>query len=308
MAEIKSFVTASRRAADRGGPIPISFVTGDVTDVEAMKTACAQAEEKFGRIQARGGGGGARRPAAAASPDSGAQTLICAAGSARTGYFRDISEGDFAWAMKLNFGGAVNAIKAVEPGMREARSGRIVIVSSALALTGYVGYSACPRPRVASRSSTPPCRCSLAGADCPTKWALRGLAEALRNELLPVGVHVHIAYPGNMDTPGFEVENRTKPSEAKAIEADETLYTPDQVVRGHLLAAPPRWEWMRRWLTLRAFQADSMLAGIRAGDFHLSCGDFGVDLLTRAMGGASPPTPSRSHSRLPTGAGEGVRG
>lgn len=164
------------------------------------------------------------------SPHSRAQTLICAAGSARTGYFRDIPEGDFAWAMTLNYCGVVNAIKAVEPGMREARSGRIVIVSSALALTGYVGYSACPWPRppfpaCPGPALTPP-------PDCPTKWALRGLAEALRNELLPVGVRVHIAYPGNMDTPGFEVENRTKPAEAKAIEADETLYTPGQVVSG----------------------------------------------------------------------------
>lgn len=46
-----------------------------------------------------------------------------------------------------------------------------------------------------------------------------------------------------------------------------------------------------------------MLAGIRAGDFHLSSGDFGVDLLTRAMGGApswSQPGQQATHSLSPS--------
>ena len=37
----------------------------------------------------------------------------------------------------------------------------------------------------------PPGYCSYA----PTKWALRGLADCLRNELLGTGVEVSVAYP-----------------------------------------------------------------------------------------------------------------
>jgi 3-dehydrosphinganine reductase len=54
----------------------------------------------------------------------------------------------------------------------------------------------------------------------PTKFALRGLADSLRNELCGTGVGVSIFYPSNMATPGFEQENRTKPREtAVSIDA-----------------------------------------------------------------------------------------
>jgi len=35
-------------------------------------------------------------------------------------------------------------------------------------------------------------------------------------------------FPPGMDTPGFEVENRTKPPETKAIEGNETTHRPGQ--------------------------------------------------------------------------------
>lgn len=43
-------------------------------------------------------------------------------------------------------------------------------------------------------------------AYAPTKFALRGLADCLRNELKQYGIGVHIFFPGNIDSPGFENE------------------------------------------------------------------------------------------------------
>jgi 3-dehydrosphinganine reductase len=51
----------------------------------------------------------------------------------------------------------------------------------------------------------------------PTKFALRGLADVLRNEMAPYGVKVSIVYPPDTDTPGFREEMKTKPPACKEI-------------------------------------------------------------------------------------------
>ena len=77
-----------------------------------------------------------------------------------------------------------------------------ILYSSAVAFCGMVGYS----------------------AYAPTKFALRGLADCLRNELVGSGVKVSIFYPSNMDTPGFAVENKTKPAETSVCMIELQLY------------------------------------------------------------------------------------
>ena len=52
------------------------------------------------------------------------------------------------------------------------------------------------------------------------------LAEVLLSELGPLGISVHSVYPPNMDTVGFEIENRTKPPATKAIEQGEPTHDP----------------------------------------------------------------------------------
>lgn len=68
----------------------------------------------------------------------------------------------FSDEMSLNYFGCVNLAKAVLPAMKQQRGGRIVFVSSVLALMAFIGYS----------------------PYCPTKYAIRGFADTLRNELL----------------------------------------------------------------------------------------------------------------------------
>jgi 3-dehydrosphinganine reductase len=194
-------------------------IPADVTDAEALQAAVDQATTTFGPID----------------------VLVTCAGFAPTGYFTDLSVEQFQAAMGLNYFGTLHAVRAVVPAMRDRRRGRIVIVSSALALTGSVGYT----------------------AYCPSKWAVRGLGEALRNELLPSGIAVQQVFPPGMDTPGFEVENRTKPPETKAIEGNETTHRPERCAAA-------------------AFKA------IAKGRYHITCGDFNVAMLGIGAAGMAP--------------------
>ena len=76
----------------------------------------------------------------------------------------------------VNVVGAVLAIQAVVPLMREG--GSIVLVGSAAALTGHfpVAYTA-------------------------SKWALRGLVKAACVELGPRKIRVNVVHPGYVETP-----------------------------------------------------------------------------------------------------------
>lgn len=96
----------------------------------------------------------------------------------------------------------------------------------------------------------------------PAKHALRGLADTLRSELALYNVSVHIFFPGNMLSPGFENENKTKPKITLKIEEDDTGIRCEDAAKG-------------------------MLAGVRRGDAHVTI-DFNNSLFRASMRGASP--------------------
>jgi 3-dehydrosphinganine reductase len=52
---------------------------------------------------------------------------------------------------------------------------------------------------------------------CPSKFALKGLAETLHAELKGAGVGISIAYPPDTETPMLVEENKIKPAETKLI-------------------------------------------------------------------------------------------
>ncbi|AZM59130.1 MULTISPECIES: oxidoreductase [unclassified Streptomyces] len=128
----------------------------DVTDPGSVTAAVQACEAAFGRID----------------------VLVNNAGY---GYLAAVEEGEDAAVRALydtNVHGVVTVLKAVLPGMRARRSGRVVNVSSfgglaAFAATGY--YHA-------------------------TKFALEGLSESLAAELAPLGISVTIAEPGGLRT------------------------------------------------------------------------------------------------------------
>ena len=135
--------------------------------------------------------------------------LITSAGVARPGYFEEVPVAVFEHTMAVNYFGTLYPLKAVVPAMRRRGRGAVVLISSGAGLFGLFGY-------------TP---------YAPSKFALRGLAEALRAELKSTGVSVTIVYPPDTDTPQLAEENLTKPVETKALTAGGGLWTAEAVAR-----------------------------------------------------------------------------
>ena len=100
--------------------------------------------------------------------------LINNAGVGVSGGFFATEVDDWNWLLRVNLLGTVHGIRAFGPSMRQRGAGRIVNVASA---SGY-----CNLPSLAAYGTT--------------KYAVIGLSEALRAELLPSGVMVSVVCPG----------------------------------------------------------------------------------------------------------------
>jgi 3-dehydrosphinganine reductase len=133
--------------------------------------------------------------------------LVAAAGQAEPGYFLDLDPDAFRRQMDLNYFGALHAVRAVLPGMVERARGHVVLLSSLSGLIGVFGY----------------------GAYTPTKFAVRGLGEALHGEFRSQGIVTSIVYPADTDTPGFHRENLAKPPETARVSAGIAPVSADQV-------------------------------------------------------------------------------
>jgi NAD(P)-dependent dehydrogenase (short-subunit alcohol dehydrogenase family) len=128
----------------------------DVTDPASVTRAVADAEDAFGRID----------------------VLVNNAGY---GYLAAIEEGEDDAVRRLfdtNLFGVVTVLKAVLPGMRARRAGRIVNVSSFGGLAAFAGT----------------------GYYHSTKFALEGLSESLAAEVAPLGIAVTLVEPGGLRT------------------------------------------------------------------------------------------------------------
>lgn len=121
------------------------------------------------------------------------------------------------------------------------KGGHLVIVSSTAGLMGLPGYS----------------------QYAPTKFALRGLAECLRAELLPHEIHTHIYFASTISSEGLEAENRRKPAITRYLEDGETSdCTPEA-------------------------RARVLLDGLRRGRFMITS-DWTTDLIRASALGVSP--------------------
>jgi len=166
--------------------------------------------------------------------------VIPCAGLALPGYFLSVPTATFRDQMDLNYFGSLYLVKACVKLMAPKKRGHVVFISSAAALGAFVGYS----------------------MYCPTKYAVRGLAEALRNELLLHNISVSIFYPSSMKTPGYEEEEKRKPAECKEIEGSASVFT-------------------------AAASAQHLLAGLRAGQYQITQ-EVGTWLLRVAGNGVAP--------------------
>jgi NAD(P)-dependent dehydrogenase (short-subunit alcohol dehydrogenase family) len=134
--------------------------------------------------------------------------LINAAGKAHPRHFEDIPYEQFDEIMKTNFYGVWNTVKALVPHMKK-RGGHIVNIASMAGFIGVFGFS----------------------DYAASKFAMMGFSETIRSELKRYGIRVSVLCPPDTDTPGFELENRTKPEETKAISGTVKLMDPDDVAR-----------------------------------------------------------------------------
>ncbi|MEO8215731.1 MAG: SDR family NAD(P)-dependent oxidoreductase [Acidobacteriota bacterium] len=119
---------------------------------------------------------------------------------------------DLQTMMNTNYFGAVHCTQAVLPQMIARGRGSIIFVSS---ITGIMGFS------------------SMGGYSA-TKFALNGLAEALRDEVQEKGVQVSMICPGTTNTEFFVKAERDKqPAASRMILA----MPPERVARAIVRAA-----------------------------------------------------------------------
>ncbi|KAK3820163.1 MAG: hypothetical protein J3Q66DRAFT_167637 [Benniella sp.] len=222
--------TTTNKSKDDGAEQKFRFISADITNREQAIRALDEASSPFnGQV-----------------PD----IIITCAGTCIPKFFVEATTEEFESQMKLNYFGTLytvhEAVKRMvaEEGPRRQRE--IVMTSSSMGLIGFVGYS----------------------SYSPTKFALRGLAECLRNEVLMYqdkksgrGIGIHIYYAGTMFSPGYENENLTKPLITREVEGSSGL-TSEEAAKG-------------------------MLKGLRKGHFAVTT-DFDTNFLRVAARGVTP--------------------
>jgi short-subunit dehydrogenase len=132
--------------------------------------------------------------------------LINCAGRSYPRHFEDITYEQFDETMKINLYGIWNTTSVLVPHMKQ-KGGHISNVSSIagfIGVFGFTDYSA-------------------------SKFAIIGFSEALKSELKKYNINVSVLCPPDTDTPAFEVENRTKPEETKAVSESAKLMQPEDV-------------------------------------------------------------------------------
>ncbi|KAK8553077.1 hypothetical protein V6N13_141679 [Hibiscus sabdariffa] len=143
----------------------------------------------------------------------------------------------------VNLVGSFNVIKAALPlmkGRKDSRPASIALMSSQAGQVGIYGYS----------------------AYSASKFGLRGLAEALQQELISDDIHISVIYPPDTETPGLEEERKIRPKMTEMIAGSGSVLKAEEV-------------------------AKKTLDGIKSGSFSISFRMEGK-MLAIATAGASP--------------------
>ncbi|MFX0026573.1 MAG: SDR family NAD(P)-dependent oxidoreductase [Candidatus Hermodarchaeota archaeon] len=122
-------------------------------------------------------------------------------------YLEKLTLEDFKNNMNVNYYGQLVPTLIILPYFMDTKNGYITFTSSVNGFLGIMGYA----------------------TYTPTKFALFGLAEILRHELLPYNIKVSVLFPVDTDTPGFAEENKLKPPECKIISEVGTVMTAEEV-------------------------------------------------------------------------------
>ncbi len=142
----------------RGGRPPRGFLTVrcDVTEPDAVEAAFTEVEEKQGAVE----------------------VLVANAGITRDTLLLRMSEDDWSSVLETNLGGSFRVARRAARGMLRLRRGRIVFISSVVALMGSAGqinYAA-------------------------SKAGLVGMARSMARELGSRGITANVVAPGFVET------------------------------------------------------------------------------------------------------------
>ncbi|KAF3805321.1 3-ketodihydrosphingosine reductase gsl-3 [Colletotrichum gloeosporioides] len=147
------------------------------------------------------------------SPD----IVWCIAGMASTGFWIDTPFAQTRRNMDVNFYGTAEMAHAIlrewlavdAPVEKEPK--HLIMTTSVVAFFTIAGY----------------------GPYASSKWAIRGLADTLSQEVLlyPQNVKIHVVFPGTITSPGLEKENLTKPQITHQLEELDPVQSPEEVAR-----------------------------------------------------------------------------
>jgi len=121
--------------------------------------------------------------------------IINCAGIAHPGFINELNFETYISDMNLNYFGNLKLLTEIVNQYKIHQNNiknniiDIVCVGSCLGIVGSIGYS----------------------SYCPTKFALKGLLDSLKFELINTKLKLHYYGPSNMLTPGLVQENKTKP-------------------------------------------------------------------------------------------------
>ncbi|VEU41197.1 unnamed protein product [Pseudo-nitzschia multistriata] len=171
-------------------------------------------------------------------------SLLNVAGTSSSAAFVDTDYSEFRRLMDINYMGTAYATRAFLPYMLEDSGGirpRAIVFTSSqagqLGIYGYTAYSA-------------------------SKFALRGLAEALHMELAPRNVSVQVVFPPDTDTPGFEIENLDKPAVTRVISETSGLFSPEAVAKALLDSMAAKRPAFGITIGLDGFMLGALTAGM----------------------------------------------
>jgi NAD(P)-dependent dehydrogenase (short-subunit alcohol dehydrogenase family) len=173
MADVREKVLRDAAAALAGTGAQVLALPLDVTDRARWQTAVERVEQQLGPVG-----------------------LLCSnAGVNFVGPTQDATYEDWKFALDVNVGGAINAIKSIVPRMiQRGTGGHVVITSSISGLFTRGG----------------------AGVYVTTKFALMGMGESLRGDLAPHGIGVSILCPGPVKSDLFESTVEVRPADLAA--------------------------------------------------------------------------------------------
>ena len=108
----------------------------------------------------------------------GIDVVVNNAGYGSLGAIEETTDADVRQMFDVQVNGTWNVLRAVLPGLRAARSGHIINISSILGLLSFPGW----------------------GLYCAAKYAVEGLSESLALEVADHGIRVSIVEPGYFNT------------------------------------------------------------------------------------------------------------